>query len=165
MHTPPTSSRQPRVAKGKRRPPLRPLPFKVFIGYTDLGAVRNATDTIADAVRAASRRFQIQPMLWRCDQLASAHWRDRAIRAAQEADVIVLASSGGLSAGVEDWVNAFLIANRGHRATIIAISGPADAWTISIEEKSETKQSVVITTPKLAYDRAALDRDLVVSRR
>jgi hypothetical protein len=167
MHTPPSSSRQPRVAKGKRRPPLRPLPFKVFIGYTDLGAVRNATDTIADAVRTASRRFQIQPMLWRCDQLASAHWRDRAIRAAQEADVIVLASSevGGLSAGVEEWVNAFLIANRGRRATIVAISGPADAWTISIEEKPQAKQLVVTGTPKTAYPTATLDRDLVVSRR
>lgn len=164
MHTPPTNSRHTRATKVKRLPPLRPISFKVFIGYTDLAAVRDATDTIADAIRSKGRPFHIQPMLWRCDQLASDHWRDRAILAAQEADVIVLASSdpAGLGDGVEGWVNAYLAANRGRAATIIAVSGPYDAWTISIEE-TRPKTAPVASAP-LSPPRTHTP-DLVLSRR
>jgi hypothetical protein len=167
MQSPLTSSRHTRAIKAKRRPPVRAVPFKVFIGYTDLTAVRNATDAIADAIRSTSRPFRTHPMLWRCDQLASPHWRDRAIHAAQEADVIVLASSDscGFSAGVEDWVNAFLVANRGRRAMIVAISGPSDAWTISIEEKAHATPPAPTPAPKQAYEMAVVDQDLVLSRR
>jgi hypothetical protein len=107
----------------------------VFIGYADLAAVRDATATIADAIRASGRKFEIHPLLWRFDQLGSAYWRDRAVQAALSADVIVLASSdpAALAGGVEEWVAAFLQANRGRRATLVAVGGPADAWTISIE--------------------------------
>lgn len=112
------------------------MPFKVFIGYGDLPAVRTATGVIADAMQSAGRRFDLQPMLWRFDQLASSHWRDVAVRAAQDADVIVLTSSapGTLAPAIEGWLTAFLEANRGRRATIVAVAGPSDAWTICIEE-------------------------------
>lgn len=111
------------------------LPFRVFLGYADVPAVRGATATINDAIRSTGRSFAIEPMLWSFAQLANAYWRDRAVRAALDADIVVLASSrpGALSADIEAWIEAFLAANRGRRATIVAISGPADAWTISIE--------------------------------
>ncbi len=140
MNTAHAPIRLGRVSKLRPCPVLRSVPFKVFIGYADLPAVRIATGVIADAIRRHGRRFDIQPMLWRFDQLASDHWRAVAIRAATEADVIVLASSapGALTPGVEGWVNAFLVANRGRPATLVAVAGPFEAWTISIEEPASS---------------------------
>jgi hypothetical protein len=164
MNTPPSSSRHRRASISRRRPAPRAVPFKVFIGYADLVAVRHATSTIADAILSTGRHFQVQPMLWRYDQLANGHWRDRAIRAAQEADVVVLASSepGGLSAGVEDWVNAFLAANLGRRATIVAVAGANDAWTISIEQPTRLETTAVSGLP---FSVAVAEQELVLSRR
>lgn len=136
-----SSGRVARTGKAPLRPPLRGIAFKVFIGYADLAAARDATATIADAVHASRRKFEIHPLLWRFDQLADSHWQDRAIKAALGADVVVLASSkpDGIGSEIDAWVSAFLRANRGRRATLVAIAGPTDAWTISIEEPA-TKQ-------------------------
>jgi hypothetical protein len=135
MSTPHGSGKCGRFGKAAR-PPSHPLPFKVFIGYADLCAARHATAAIGEAVRTARRRFEIQPMLWRFDQLASTHWRARAVAAAMEADAIVLASDAAtpLPASLEAWIYDFLAASRGRRVTLVAITGPADAWTISIEQ-------------------------------
>lgn len=121
-------------ARCKETPPIL---FKVFIGYADVTAVRRAMSTVADAVRASRRPVQIQPMVWRFAQLESSHWRDRAITAAMSADIVVLASSieqTELPDGVEAWVNAFLAANRGRKATLVSVAGEREAWTISIEQ-------------------------------
>lgn len=122
----------------------RALPFKVFIGYADVSAVRRATSTIADAVRGSGRRFEIQPMLWRFSQLISSHWHDRAITAALDADIIVLASSNSadLSQKIEEWVDAYLAARHGKRTTIVAVLGDSDAWTISMEQSRTRRRKV-----------------------
>lgn len=138
MSTAPAFGRSARLTKSRHRPPARALPFRVFIGYSDLPAVRNATAVIGDAVRESSRKFEIHPLLWRFDQLASAHWSPKAVAAALHADVVVLTSSSptALSSAIEQWISAFLAANRGRPTTLIAISGESEAWTISIEQPS-----------------------------
>lgn len=144
MKTTHSSARLGRLSKFRRPPAPRVLPFKVFIGYGDLPAVRAATAVIADALHSTRRRFDLEPMLWRFDQLASSHWQDVAVRAAQQADVIVLTSSepSTLATAVESWVNAFLKANRGRPVTLVAVAGPSEAWTICIEEPAVAPASV-----------------------
>lgn len=75
-------------------------------------------------------------MLWRFQQLESAHWRDRAVNAARDADVVVLTSStpGALSPAMEAWANDFLRASLGRSITLVAIAGAHEAWTISLEQ-------------------------------
>lgn len=111
------------------------LPFKVFIGYADVPAVRCATETIADAIRSTGHRFALQPMLWTFAQLSTSHWRDRSVQAARQADIVVLTNSqpGALSSEIEAWIQLLLTANRGRSTTLVAISGTDDAWTITIE--------------------------------
>lgn len=158
MKTPRTPGRN----TGKNRPLVPALRLKVFIGYADLRAVRRATSTIADAIRCSGQRVTIEPMLWRFDQLASNHWRDRAIEAALSADVIVLASSeSGSGLAVEPWVDAFLAANRGHRATIVAVSGENEAWTISIEERVPHHGALAAPIPFQTADKIEAPRVLM----
>jgi hypothetical protein len=135
MKTPQLPGRARSPGKLRHREVARPLPLKVFIGYGDVPAVRRATGSIGTTLRESRRNVELQPMLWRFQQLASSHWRDRAIAAALEADIVVLTCSDpeSLTADVEDWVNGFLAASRGRRATIVAITGQAEAWTISVE--------------------------------
>jgi hypothetical protein len=119
-----------------RRPTARPSqPFRAFIGYGDMTAVRRATSTIKDVLEATPHAYDFQPLLWPFDQLASAHWRERALAAARGADIVVLASSqpGELPALIEHWISALLEEARGRRLTLVAIAGASDAWTISIE--------------------------------
>lgn len=152
MNTAPAFARSARLAKSRHRPPARALPFRVFIGYSDLPAVRNATAVIGDAVRESPRKFEIHPLLWRFDQLASAHWSPKAIAAALHADVVVLASSSptALSPAIEHWITAFLAANCGRPTTLIAISGESEAWTISIEQPARHENASGASSPLIA---------------
>ena len=128
------------VSPKGRKKALPPLPMKVFIGYADIAAVRGAMGVVTDAARSSGRKVEIQPLLWRFDQLASSHWRDRAITAALEADIVILTSSGAeISHAVEHWISRFLATARGRRTTLVVISG-ADAWTISIEQPAVIHQ-------------------------
>ncbi|HVU35121.1 MAG TPA: hypothetical protein VHE61_16930 [Opitutaceae bacterium] len=132
------TARPARPAKLRRAPADRGVPFRVFIGYGDVPAVRCATAALADAIRSTGRKFDLQPMLWTFAQLASGHWRLRAVRAALEADIVVLASSTPAeNPFLETWVEAFLAAKRGRSATLVAVAG-SEAWTISIEEAHPT---------------------------
>lgn len=117
------------------------MPLKVFIGYADLPAVRRAMACVADAARDSGRAVEIQPWLWRAQQLASSHWRDRSITAALEADIIVLTSSGGapLVPEFDNWGRHFLKAARTRPATLVVVTGP-DAWTITIERPATLAQ-------------------------
>jgi hypothetical protein len=118
----------------KKRHAKPALPVKVFIGYADLPAVRRATACVLDAARDSGRRVEIEPLLWRSQQLASGYWRDRSITAALEADLIVLTSSasGPLAPEFDQWARHFLKAARHGPTTLVVITG-ADAWTISLE--------------------------------
>ena len=164
MKTAQTPARIGRLGKPRQLPPA--LPFKVFIGYADLPAVRRATSTSADAIRVSGRRFQIEPMLWRFEQLASAHWRDRAVQAALQADVIVLAASepAALGTGIEQWVDSFLAANRGRRATLVAVAGASDAWTISIESPAAKTKPALAAAPASSATSAIEIPTLVAAR-
>jgi hypothetical protein len=118
-------------AKTGHRPPL--FPFKVFIGYADLTALRHATTAIADAVRVSRHRVETIPLLWRFGQLAAPHWRDAAMSAALEADAVVLACTGHhFDPEIEAWVDSLLTACRGLPVTVVAVFGEADAWTITL---------------------------------
>jgi hypothetical protein len=111
--------------------------FKAFIAYDDLDAARGAMKAIDEVLQAAPRGYQLQPMLWRFDQLCSDKWREPSLANAAEADVVVLASSapGPLTSFVERWVGELLAAKKrmASRATLVALLGQDDAWTISIE--------------------------------
>jgi hypothetical protein len=122
------------------------IPLKVFIGYADLPAFRRATASVGEAMRNSGRRVELHPMLWRFEQLTSAHWGERAISAALEAHIVVLASStsAALTPAVENWVSGFLDSARGRRTTLVVISSPADAWTISIEQPARKAKSGVL---------------------
>lgn len=142
-------------------PPGWVAPFRAFIAYADLTAARRATTTIADVARHARHRVELHPILWRFDQLAHGHWRERSLAAAREADVVVLATSegGALPPHVESWVDAFLAANRGHAATIVAVCGPSEAWTISLEETADADNDPQRDPPETRdaqYERAVV---------
>lgn len=139
MKTPPPHARRSRTAPK----PAPAVTLKVFIGYADLPAVRRATSAVGQAMMRSGLSVDFRPMLWRCEQLVSSHWRDRATSAALEADIVVVASStpGGITPAVEQWINGFIDAAHGRRATLVVINGANDAWTISIEKPA--KRAVV----------------------
>jgi len=131
---------------GKRKRSATPVvPLRVFIGYADLPAVRRATACIGDAARDSGRRAEIQPMLWRSQQLASSHWRDRSITAALEADIVVLTSSsaGPLAPDFDQWVRHFLRSATDRPVTLVVIAG-ADAWTISFERPAKVAEAALL---------------------
>lgn len=125
-------SRRPGKAKSS---PAHHLALKVFVAYADLPAFRHATAAIGEGIRNSGRPVRLEPMLWQIQQLVSPYWRDRTIRAALEADVVVLTTSMAvdITHTLERWISEFLEAARGRKTTLVVISGPRDAWTISIE--------------------------------
>lgn len=122
------------------RPPA--VGFKAFIAYADLNAARQAMSAISEVLQAAPRCHELQPMLWRYDQLGSEKWSDTALADAAKADVVVLASTaaGAMPAALEKWVGDFLAYKRGGRITLVALLGHDDAWTISIESPHAVRQ-------------------------
>ncbi len=104
---------------------------------------------INEVLRASNHNYALRPMLWRFDQLAAAKWRQSSITDASEASVVVLASSstGDLATEVDAWVTHFLVQRRGRPATIIAILGEEEAWTISIEA-TQTAQRAMALRPE-----------------
>lgn len=117
-------------------PSLTPrVEFKAFIAYADLNAARQAMRAINEVLQAAPRCHELQPMLWRYDQICSEKWRESSLLDAAKADVVVVASSlaGAMPALLEHWVGDFLAHMRGARTTLVALLGHDDAWTISIE--------------------------------
>lgn len=126
------SRRKPHPPAGRRGPTIR---FKAFIAYADLPAARQAMRTISEVLAASGHPYELEPMLWRFDQLAAAKWREPALTDAALAAVIVLASSapGSLAPEMETWLADLFARRHGRRTTLVALLGPDDAWTISIE--------------------------------
>lgn len=130
----------PRRVRGRRpqaREPLPPArPFPVFLAYADVPAARNALVAIRDALRAHGGNFALQPMLWRFSQLADPKWRERALADTALASVVVLASTEATAdhLPVEAWIADLLARRRGLETTLVALLGPDDQWTISIEQ-------------------------------
>ena len=92
--------------------------------------------TINEVLRAARKRHRLHPMLWRFSQLADSKWSDASVADAAQAQVVVLASTSAstLTPELESWIARFLAQRRGRRTTLVALLGPDDAWTITIEE-------------------------------
>jgi hypothetical protein len=107
----------------------------VFVAYADVPAARRAISTITDVLRATGRKFEFLPMLWRFDQLAEAKWRECALADTAGANLIIFASStpGELPPPVESWTNELIARKRGLPLTLVALLGPDDSWTISLE--------------------------------
>lgn len=121
--------------------------LKVFIGYGDLPAFRKATAAVGEAMRSAGRRVELEPFLWRFEQLASSHWRDRALHAALEADIVAIACSHArdMTPAVDQWINGLLRAAQGRRTTLVVITSPSDAWTISVEQPQRIAKNGVVS--------------------
>lgn len=123
----------------KRRARQPAVRLKVFVGYGDLTAFRRAMAAIGEGIRSRAAKADLEPRLWRFDQLTDAHWRDRSIEAALGSDVVVLASSAPDAAGpdIDSWIAHYLRAAAGRRTTLIVITGESDAWTISLEASAQ----------------------------
>lgn len=136
MKKPPARRRHVRTQSLNAATRPRGEAFRAFVAYSDVIAARRALVTIGDAMRTSGRNLELHPMMWRFAQLESSHWSDRAVTAALDADIVVLASTtpAEFSPAVEQWAGYFLAAASGRRTTIVAITGTTDAWTISIEQ-------------------------------
>ena len=123
----------------KRRAPRPMVRLTAFVGYGDMAAFRRATAAIGEALRSRAVQAELEPRLWRFDQMCDPHWRQRSIDAALGADVVVLASSSADAAGpeVDAWIATYLAATGGRRTTLIVITGENDAWTISLEASAQ----------------------------
>lgn len=123
------STRDPR-----QRSPL----FRVFIGYADLSAVRQATGTLRETLLQEGRDVILEPILWSFEQLADVHRRSQALETARGAHLIVLASSEAAAFGpkIESWIRDLLAAVHGKQVTLVAIASATEAWTISLEPPS-----------------------------
>jgi hypothetical protein len=149
MNTSNAAARRPPCTAALRRRSAAPVAFRAFIAYTDLNAAREAMRVINEVLQAAGRRFQFKPMLWRYDQLGHRQWREISLEDATGANVVVLASGtpGGLPRVMAQWVGAFLACNRGRRATLVALMGRDDAWTISLQQPPAGATAGVETEP------------------
>ena len=148
----------PRASRHRSSPrpqPVRLPAFKAFIAYADRDAARAAMRTIDDVLRTESQPHELHPMLWRIDQLCAARWHELALADAASAHIAVLASTqpGALSPELERWIAEFLARKRGTRVTLVALLGPGEAWTISIDQPLA---SVAIAAPAVFPAGAAL---------
>jgi hypothetical protein len=148
----------PPPAARRRCPAVPPSqPFHAFIAYADLPAARRAMGVINEVLGATAGRFELKPMLWRFDQLASAKWCDYALTDAREAAVVVLASSrrGSLPVALEQWIGALIHYQRGQRVTVISLQGEYDAWTITIEAPAAVPAEIHAMPETAAAEHAA----------
>ncbi len=90
---------------------------------------------IKAVLKAAGRRLELVPMLWRFDQLDAEAWREHSLAEAARGSVVVLASSRPhvLSDPLERWIGTLLSRGQGRKLTIVALLGPNEAWTISLQ--------------------------------
>lgn len=63
-----------------------------------------------------------------------------------EADIVVLASStpAALTPDIERWISRFLQRMRGRPTTLVVITSPNDAWTISIEQSAPKPAAMAV---------------------
>jgi hypothetical protein len=126
------------------RRPAQQLPVYVFIAYADLAAAREAIERMNQMLGRSAPDRAVQPMLWRCDQLGQARWREMALHDALRAHAIVLAMGDAptLDSGTEEWLT--MLANRraGAPTSCLVLMSDGEAWTVSLQ-RSET----ILTPP------------------
>ena len=139
------------LRRGRIRPP-RPalLPYPVFIAYGSVPAARHAINRLAHLLGGPASSHQLQPMLWRFDQLADARWSEMALRDAVRASTLVLAmgAGGGLGADAEAWLSALTLRQRGATLSALAFVGDDEAWTISLRQTNASFAGQTLTRPE-----------------
>ena len=135
----PSLSGPPRKPRASRRSsrgvgPVRPYP--VFIAYATVPAARAAMARLAQWLEHQKENFQLQPMLWRFDQLDDARWREMALGDAARATTLVLAlgDTPELGASGEAWLKALTARECGAKLSAVAFIGEDEAWTISLQQ-------------------------------
>ena len=133
---PAVAPRSPRYASKPRRLVAPPIAFHAFIAYADIPAAGRAMDAINDIFRATPRGHVLKPMLWRFDQLTAPKWHERALVDACAAAIVIFTSTPAapFSAKLEGWVSELLARKRGRSTTLVALLGPEEAWTVTIEQ-------------------------------
>jgi hypothetical protein len=113
-----------------------PAPLRVVIAYDDRAAGRRALAMLNRVLRHEPGAVHLIPSLWRFDVLETAECSERALADAIAADLFILSTSASetIAAGIERWVSTFLSRRRGTGTAILALFGPDDEWSISIQE-------------------------------
>lgn len=117
---------------GKRLVAGSRTPVPVLFAYADIATVRDAMSRVV----AQLRHGDMQPMLWRFDQLAQPKWHDMAIADANRAHLLVLAlgEHGTLTPPVEQWLAALATRAGGAAVNTLVWFGVEDAWTVSLRQ-------------------------------
>ena len=129
-------NRRRRNAKRRGRDPLHsPKPFPVFIAYADVAAARRAMNHISATLEAINSNSQIQPMLWRFDQLDESQWREMALRDAADAAAVVIALSDELPfhSAAEMWLTTLATRHPGSSINVLAVWNE-EFWSISLQQ-------------------------------
>lgn len=113
----------------------RSLPVYVFIAYGEVAAARDAIESVQRLLQRTRREADLQPMLWRFDQLGRPQWREMAAHDALRAHAIVLAmgSSPSLDAGTDRFLTDLTARRAGAPLTCTALMRPNEVWTISLQ--------------------------------
>ena len=127
----------PARSRSKAQTHPRP-PLPVFIAYNDVAAARHAMTRVTALLRSrqGGLDYQMQPMLWRFNQLEDPRWRETALADACRAGTLVLAMSNAsaLDGTTDAWLAALARRQRGTSITALALVGEEEAWTISLQQ-------------------------------
>lgn len=107
---------------------------------------------LTELVHGRRSDCDLQPMLWRFDQLHHPRWREMALHDASRASVLVLAMPAGASLcrKTESWILALLTRTRGKRLTVLAFIGDDEAWTITLDQPETVTAATKATSPSSA---------------
>jgi hypothetical protein len=108
----------------------------VFIAYADVPAARNAISRIAQLLRATRGDCQLQPLLWRFDQLEIPRWREMALSDAARAQTLAVAMSdaSSLSDGTGAWLISLATGRHGAPLDVLALVGEDEVWSVSLQQ-------------------------------
>ena len=100
---------------------------QVLVAYEDLDMALRAMNVVAIVAREAGNILEIQFSMWRFEFFNSPARREAAVRQAQQADIIVVASknSSGLSASVTLWLEQWTGRRQVHPGALVAVFDPA----------------------------------------
>lgn len=114
-----------------------PAMLDVMIAYEDASAGHRAIRAVRNLAREISPPIALHPSLWRFDLLEDPLCGGEADADADRASLFVVATTtlSKVPADIDHWVNACMARKQGAATAIIALFGPLDAWTITIQDK------------------------------
>jgi hypothetical protein len=100
----------------------------VAIIYDDHVAYRRAVRLLANALCDHEMADEVRPLPWRFEDLQFQPWRERALEAAEGADVFVIATAGKspLPQDVIDWLELSFARRAAQPTAVIALHNPDD---------------------------------------